>query len=217
VSWSGRAGLLWSYNFRNRQRKKPPRKRQCLRALDPVDRFGRVFLSENARGFICAEIQFSRVARPFNSKRSNGSRTRPRSTSLSATIPPMLSISSAPRAAKNSTRRVVCAGQYRFFAAPQRQIQGSRRMGPPHTGHFPWNVFCEIERLRLSWPLRFTTSTTAGMTSPRFRDHHGIADANVFAFDFSSSLCNVARATVLPLTSTGFSIATGVRIPVRPT
>ena len=28
---------------------------------------------------------------------------------------------------------------------------------------------------------------------------------------------NVARATVLPLTSTGSSTATGVRIPVRPT
>ena len=33
----------------------------------------------------------------------------------------------------------------------------------------------------------------------------------------SSSLCNVARLTVLPLTNTGSSAATGVRIPVRPT
>ena len=46
----------------------------------------------------------------FNSKRSSGSRTSPRSTSLSATMPPTLSMSSAVRAAKNSTRRVVCAG-----------------------------------------------------------------------------------------------------------
>ena len=72
----------------------------------------------------------------FSSNRSSGSFTRPRSTSLSATIPPTLSMSRAPRAAKNSTRRVVCAGQYRFS---QRQAtnSGSRRMGLPHTGHLP--------------------------------------------------------------------------------
>ena len=45
-------------DIRNRQRKEPARKRQRSRALDRVDRFGRVFLAENARRFLCAEIQF---------------------------------------------------------------------------------------------------------------------------------------------------------------
>src|ERR1700751_1503099 len=45
-------------HIRNRERKKPAREGQRSSALDRVDRFGRVFLAENARRFPCAEIQF---------------------------------------------------------------------------------------------------------------------------------------------------------------
>ncbi len=57
-------------------------------------------------------------------------------------------------------------------------------MGPPQTGHFPSNVFCEIERLRVSWPLRFYNFNDRGNDFARLFDHDRVADANVFAFDF---------------------------------
>ena len=48
-------------DIRNRQRKEPARQRQCSRALDRVDCFSGVFLAENARRFLCAEIQFGEL------------------------------------------------------------------------------------------------------------------------------------------------------------
>ena len=55
---AGELGCCRLSDVRNRQRKKPARERQGSRALDRVDRLGRVFLAENARRFLCAEIQF---------------------------------------------------------------------------------------------------------------------------------------------------------------
>ncbi len=49
---------------------------------------------------------------------------------------------------------------------------------------FSVNVFCEIERLRVSWPLRFHNFNHRGNDFARLFDHDGVADANVFAFDF---------------------------------
>src|SRR6476660_3357707 len=49
---------------------------------------------------------------------------------------------------------------------------------------FSVNVFCEIERLRVSRPLRLHHFDNSGNHFARLFDHDGIADANVFAFDF---------------------------------
>ena len=46
------------------------------------------------------------------------------------------------------------------------------------------NVFCEIEPLRVPWPLRFHNFDDGGNNFARLFDHDGVADANVFAFDF---------------------------------
>ena len=71
----------------------------------------------------------------------------------------------------------------KIFAAPCDKF----RVPPDGTaanGTFPANVFCEIERLRVSRPLRFHNFNDRGNDFSRLFDHDRVTDANVFAFDF---------------------------------
>ncbi len=78
------------------------------------------------------------------------------------------------------------------------------------------NVFEKIERLRASRPFRFHNFDNGRNDFASLLDHDRIADANVFAFDFILVVqCRAANRASAD--NTGSSIATGVRIPVRPT
>src|SRR5437879_10132318 len=49
---------------------------------------------------------------------------------------------------------------------------------------FPVNVFGEIERFRVAWPLGFYNFHNGGNHFASFFDHDGVTDPDVFAFDF---------------------------------
>ena len=101
------------------------------------------------------------------------------------------------------------AGQFalmhRLAASPS-----SRTILPPQMGQ------CAGMRNFLRAAPCFSTRTTFGITSPE-RSITTSSPISRPKRSISSSLCNVARATVTPLTSTGFRCATGVSAPVRPT
>ena len=67
-------------------------------------------------------------------------------------------------------------------------------------------------------PFRFSVSTltTSGITSPARRTITVSPTRTSFRCS-SSKLCSVALLTVTPPTNTGFNLATGVTVPVRPT
>ena len=50
-------------DIRNGESEKPARKRQTSRSLDRLNGFGGIFVTENAREFLSAEIQFSKLIR----------------------------------------------------------------------------------------------------------------------------------------------------------
>ena len=62
----------------------------------------------------------------------------------------------------------------------------------------------------------FTTRVTLGITSPP-RSTITQSPMRTPSRSTSSWLCSVARETVVPPMNTGFSTATGVSFPVRPT
>ena len=69
-----------------------------------------------------------------------------------------------------------------------------------------------------SEPVRFSgmTESIAGMTSPAFTSHTW-SPIRMSCRAIWSALCSVAREITDPASSVGFSSATGVRMPVRPT
>src|SRR5205823_15014912 len=90
-----------------------------------------------------------------------------------------------PRAARreefHAPRRLCRAIQ--IFAAPRDKF----RVAPDATaayGTFPVNVFGEIERFRVAWPLGFYNFHNGGNHFASFFDHDGVADPDIFAFDF---------------------------------
>ncbi len=89
---------------------------------------------------------------------------------------------------------------------------GSRTTAEPHSGHSP----ASRTPARRAGAFRATTRTTSGITSPARRTMT-VSPMRTSLRRTSSSLCSVALVTVTPPTKTGFSRATGVIAPVRPT
>ena len=73
-----------------------------------------------------------------------------------------------------------------------------------------------LELARRRRGLSSTTRATLGITSP---PRSTSTQSPIFtpSRSISSMLCSVARLTVVPPMATGFSAATGVSLPVRPT
>ena len=120
-------------------------------------------------------------------------------------------MSIAPREAKCSILRRTCAGHW-LFTQRIATWPSSFTTALPHSGQ------CFGIRNFFSVPFRrsLRTLTTAGMTSPAF-SISTVSPIRISLRAISSSLWSVARLTVLPLTTTGSSAATGVSVPVRPT
>src|SRR4029077_3672494 len=169
-------------DIRNRQGKKPPRERQGSRALDRLDRLGGVFLAKNARRFLCAKIQFRELLDFQVEKIQRFAHEAALNKFVRDNSADAFDVERAARAEEFHAPRRLCRA-IQIFAAPRDKF----RVAPDGTaprGTFPVNVFGEIERLRVSWPLRFHNFTHGGNDFARLFDHHGVADANVFAFDF---------------------------------
>ncbi len=121
-------------------------------------------------------------------------------------------MSIARRPAKCSSDCLRCAGQ--TSPPVQRAIasSGSRTTAEPHSGHC-----AGMTKARAPGPrVPGTTRTTSGITSPARRTIT-VSPTCTSLRRTSSSLWSVALVTVTPPTNTGFSRATGVSAPVRPT
>ncbi len=82
--------------------------------------------------------------------------------------------------------------------------------GAPHEGHA-----CGISNICASGAC-CTTATTSGMISPALRTRI-TSPMPTPSCRMKSSLCRIARETVVPASSTGSNTAVGVSTPVRPT
>ena len=105
-----------------------------------------------------------------------------------------------------------CEGQLNPPVQRRTASPFSRTAGEPQSGHLSG-----ILNGRSAPVLRLaTTETTSGITSPARSSSTKSPIRMFFSYNWSS-LCSVARDTIVPPTNTGSRHATGVRAPVRPT
>ena len=129
---------------------------------------------------------------------------------------PRCSMSKALRMPSEITRSVSCAGQLSTFG--QRMSLSPSLAGASLAPQLGQCSGITNSRSSLSRPLRRSNTgpTSSGITSPALRTTTVSPIRMPLRFT-SNGLCSVVRATVEPATCTGFSTATGVTRPVRPT
>ena len=121
-------------------------------------------------------------------------------------------MSIAPRETKCFSACTIWPGQSLRLGQRVQTSPSGFTVGVPHSGHFAGGTY------GFSLPVRrwVIGDTTCGITSPA-RMMTTSSPSRMSLRARSSSLWRVALLTVTPPTSTGFSIAYGTRLPVRPT
>ena len=165
----------------NRQRKKPARKRESSRAFDRLDRFGGIFLPEDARIFFSAEIQLGKL-RCFQFEQIER-------LAHEAALNQFVGDDSA------DTFNIECAARGEKFQSAGGLGRTTNVLAPPGyefgiaanfsaaNWTFPVNVFEKIERLGVARPFRPYNFDDGRNDFAGFFDHDGVADANVLALD----------------------------------
>ena len=185
-----------------------------LGALERVDRFRRVFFPKDARGLIGAQIergenidfQFKKIERLAHQAAFD--------KFIGHDSTHAFDIEGAAGGKEFQTPRVVCAGQH-VLTAPGDEL-GVARDRSAADGTFAVDVFDKIERLGVLWAFLFYDADDCGNYFAGLLDDHGVADADVLAFDFFFVVqCGARDGTAAR--KTGSSSATGVSVPVRPT
>ena len=159
---------------------------------------------------VAEPLERRRAARAVSTNRSATSWTSPASTSCATTFSPSPSMFIWPRDAKNSIAASCCAGQPSRFGHSSATLPSSRSSAVPHDGHARRRL--ERRARPLLGDAEDLRDDLAGLL-----DQHAIAAAEPEASRPDPSCGRDARDTVVPETSTGSSIATGVTAPVRPT
>ena len=190
-------------DVQNSKSKDEAPQRTCLAPLDGGEQIADAFLAHAFELRKRRRIELVNVAHVPD-------QLCPRPT-VRPSLRPSPSISIAPRDAKCSIRRFNCAGHWLLT----QRTATCLRPSPPCFRIPDISSACGIfSPCRSADPSAH--STTAGITSPAF-SITTVSPMRMSLRSISSSLCNVARATRLPLTITGSSAATGVSTPVRPT
>ena len=127
---------------------------------------------------------------------------------------PKPSIFIALRETKCSILPLICGGQLASFGQRHAASPSTRTNFAPHSGQFVGNVYTSPFASRLS-PFS-SRPTTFGIISPPFSTQT-ISPSRMSNWRMKSSLCKVARCTVVPESCTGSRLATGVTTPVLPT
>ena len=121
-------------------------------------------------------------------------------------------MSIAPRETKCFSACTIWPGQSLRFGQRVQTSPSGFTVGVPHSGHFAGGTYGRSLPVR-RWVIG---DTTCGITSPA-RMITTSSPSRMSLRARSSSLWRVALLTVTPPTSTGFSMAYGTMLPVRPT
>ena len=130
----------------------------------------------------------------------------------SAVSAPMPSMFMAWRPTKCSMRPTICGGQAHLLGHTHAASPSTRTSGVPHSGQWVTKTTGALSAGRCD----MSTPVILGMISPPFSTYT-MSPLCISRLRITSALCSEARLTMVPDSSTGSRLATGVIVPIRPT